>query len=762
MVEGNTTLALNLKPSGTHTFNLGFCPVGEEEARMYAARLQLFVGDDPTENAAATPYLDIAVKGMGSNASIFFDRREVILPLVPVGVTAKTTMYLLNHGFDNVHVKCLFPEGLGFEFAFPEGQILSVAKKRLPVEVSFTVKKPTAASGTLSFVDSHGREYSISVCGVSDVSHWTVHPFYKVNAGNLSLSGGPGRPLAVRLLEPNAKIDWYQLLSDGAYPVSRPTNLSVSHGEGRLAADEQARAVAMLPLLAESMLLANSRDLELIIVWANAALFPKTVESFQALIDTQGKILFEMVDALDKGKKQGNEKKKKREALPILPQRPKESEVVDLLGQYQELLDLVKVAGGLTTNVITAHMLPYAGLCKLYFSNDSQSMGPFSLKTFYDEHHAVLQKAAWASVLYQIVRILALNRVTPRFYEACVSAAAAHPQSLLRGLVRGGGGGDRGGLNSAGTMEGRGLNSARSARSAVSGKSGAGGGGGMSPRGSQAGGGSVAGGSEAGGSEARGRQRSSSEKGHVAAGSNLYSPPETLLLKWLTLHTNCVRRDSPVFLRDFSADLCDSRVLAAVIISHIPCKKATLDRLEAVAEGDLEDQVLFEARLVNAKKLLAVLHGLQMPFLPPPEEIAGGNARVLVLLALTLMDVCPQLIPRGDIDFTGRLNTPVVREIALNNPIGRSITYLIKLEGSDEFTCEHKYLVIPPKSSAPLPVIHKAKFTQPTTSTLFLLPSEAQDRISPLVFSLASTVMSNQPSGMLVLVGLFCLIIGLF
>ena len=98
-----------------------------------------------------------------------------------------------------------------------------------------------------------------------------------------------------------------------------------------MAADEQARAVAMLPLLAESMLLANSRDLELIIVWANAALFPKTVESFQALIDTQGKILFEMVDALDKGKKQGNEKKKKREALPILPQRPKESEVVDLL-----------------------------------------------------------------------------------------------------------------------------------------------------------------------------------------------------------------------------------------------------------------------------------------------------------------------------------------------------------------------------------------------------------------------------------------------
>jgi hypothetical protein len=87
-----------------------------------------------------------------------------------------------------------------------------------------------------------------------------------------------------------------------------------------------------------------------------------------------------------------------------------------------------------------------------------------------------------------------------------------------------------------------------------------------------------------------------------------------------------------------------------------------------------------------------------------------------------------------------------MREIALNNPTGRSITYLIKLEGSDEFTCEQKYLEIPPKSSAPLPVIHKAKFAHATASTLFLLPSDSQNRISPLVFSLVSTTVANQPS----------------
>ena len=170
-------------------------------------------------------------------------------------------------------------------------------------------------------------------------------------------------------------------------------------------------------------------------------------------------------------------------------------------------MDKIKTFGGMTSRVVTAHMLPYAGLSKLYFTNDSPSMGPFSLKRFYDEHFAVLQKASWAIVVYQIIRILALNRVTPRFYETCVSAAAAHPQSLLpKGLVRGAGGGgdDMGGLDSART----GLNSAHSARSALSQ-------GGGSPRGSQAGGG----GSEAGGSEVRVKplRTSAAEKVHVFA-----------------------------------------------------------------------------------------------------------------------------------------------------------------------------------------------------------------------------------------------------
>jgi hypothetical protein len=124
MVSGDFKMPVLLAAGSTQTIHLGFCP-GGTDAQTYKARLQLFVGSDPIEHPGTVAYLDIEATGVGSNAAIFFDRNEVVLPLVPVGVTAKSTLYLLNHGFDNLYVKYLFPEGLGYTIVFPEGQVLS-------------------------------------------------------------------------------------------------------------------------------------------------------------------------------------------------------------------------------------------------------------------------------------------------------------------------------------------------------------------------------------------------------------------------------------------------------------------------------------------------------------------------------------------------------------------------------------------------------------------------------------------------------------
>jgi len=392
----------------------------------------------------------------------------------------------------------------------------------------------------------------------------------------------------------------------------------------------------------------------------------------------------------------------------------------ELLEQFKELLDVLKVNGGLISSIVPSHMLPWRAFTKLVLHNE-QAPGPFSLKSFYEQHFEHLHRAAWAGVLYQLVRILALNRVTPRFYQACVSQAVSAPESPLQGRVSG--------KEAAAANDG-----SLSARSAA-----------PSIAQSVADGASVANSERgAGGKGGRGG-KGSEDKAHVTTGSNAFSVAEILLLKWLTLHHNCVRTEDTVFLRNFSTDLWDSRALASAIISHVPSKRQALDRVKAVspaaADEDAEQQ-----RVANARTLLSVMQDLQLPFLPPPEAIAAGNTRVLMLLALSLMDFCPQLVPKATIDFKGRLNADVVRQIQLDNPVSRSVTYLVRLEGSDEFRCEDKYVVLKPKSSSPVSVIHKGKFSMPSKCTLFLLASDAQERVSPLVFSLSATVVSNQPS----------------
>ena len=138
-----------------------------------------------------------------------------------------------------------------------------------------------------------------------------------------------------------------------------------------------------------------------------------------------------------------------------------------------------------------------------------------------------------------------------------------------------------------------------------------------------------------------------------------------------------------------------------------------------------------------------------MTFLSPPEAIAEVNGRVLVLLAFTLMDLCPKLLPRDTVQCNGVLNTKVVRQIQLHNPLSKSITYLARIEGSTEFVCDPKYVVLSSKASAPVSITHKAKFSVASSGTLLLLPSEPQDHIPPSAFQLSS-IVSNQASALVI------------
>jgi hypothetical protein len=42
--------------------------------------------------------------GVGTHPKILFDRREIVLPVVPLGITAKTTFKIKNEGYENIEL----------------------------------------------------------------------------------------------------------------------------------------------------------------------------------------------------------------------------------------------------------------------------------------------------------------------------------------------------------------------------------------------------------------------------------------------------------------------------------------------------------------------------------------------------------------------------------------------------------------------------------------------------------------------------------
>ena len=80
--------------------------------------------DDKKKSAA-----EIILKGQGAYPRLLFDRKEVILPIVPLGFQAETTFKIISDGYDNVNIQPEVPQNQGFvnlKLEFPDGKTLGL------------------------------------------------------------------------------------------------------------------------------------------------------------------------------------------------------------------------------------------------------------------------------------------------------------------------------------------------------------------------------------------------------------------------------------------------------------------------------------------------------------------------------------------------------------------------------------------------------------------------------------------------------------
>lgn len=71
------------------------------------------------------------MKGEAAYPRLLFDRREILMPVTPLGIESKCTFKIYNEGYENMSLNSRIVDELdklNLKLNFPEGKTMGVAK----------------------------------------------------------------------------------------------------------------------------------------------------------------------------------------------------------------------------------------------------------------------------------------------------------------------------------------------------------------------------------------------------------------------------------------------------------------------------------------------------------------------------------------------------------------------------------------------------------------------------------------------------------
>ena len=378
-----------LESGKSQTTTFKYCPRTDHE---HKCSLQICLDE------SSVPYLVIPVQGSGVQPNLGFDRREVILPTVPLGYKTTATFFVINQGYDNLNVRYqLSPESalIPISITFPQGTMVGVVKQRLPVQVSFESKKPFSFSLPIDFLDADGKKYTINVLGTSDACYLTTFPFLEVYKNFFEIEFKAGKPIAV------------QQTKDLKEPMltSSCTITFENSQEGNMHAS-QINSV----FLCECAVLDNQDTIRTVLEWSNRYLFRQTVLRFPGdLIENRGKNLVDVIESATGKAVTGQNRKistNKREEAGLL------------IIQYTELLNFLKSYGAFTSSIKPEYLLGTDLFQRLFMDGKSGMDLEDEHRLFFESYYPMICSGSWMRLLYQIIRLFVFNRISPKLLKS--------------------------------------------------------------------------------------------------------------------------------------------------------------------------------------------------------------------------------------------------------------------------------------------------------------------------------------------------------
>ncbi|CAK9109555.1 unnamed protein product [Durusdinium trenchii] len=198
------------------------------------------------------PYLALRMKGQGTVPKLTFDRREIVLPIVPLGIRSRCLFYIVNEGYESLDVQYRLPNDqirIPLTINFPEGQQIGITKPKIPVEIFFQSNKPISFCAKIEFLDNESGSYVLPVSGTTENCILTCHHYLHNNTDFYTLEG---EPVMLQEKEDNSGNEQGAAPSIKTGSVSHNSMAGYGNQEGRLDEWIDASASASWPRLSLS------------------------------------------------------------------------------------------------------------------------------------------------------------------------------------------------------------------------------------------------------------------------------------------------------------------------------------------------------------------------------------------------------------------------------------------------------------------------------------------------------------------------------
>ena len=385
-----------LEPGNFSHLQISFNPV---QAISHESKVNLFLDD------GKDPYLVLTLKGEGTVPRVTFDRREVVLPVVPLGITAKSLFYLVNDGYENVELDYKIVQDavkLDLSLVFPEGRQLGVTRQKLPVEVVFSSNSTISFTNRVDFLDFQSNRFSITVSGTADNSLLSVYPFIQRNADEIQFTvSDSGLISLIQEVQSDSEV-----ASDAGMKVSAVHRTS----GGSSVVSRSARSIIGFNPVPQPLL---EHSLDLMARWMNHSVLSTPVTKLpDDIIEANGAQIYELIYALSGKHAPGQAK------LQGVPSR---DQAKRLTSQYDSLLKWLKESGALLSTIRPEYLLNMSDFSRYLKSTPEQ----LQLKPRQVERRwPYLSIDAWVTLLCQIIRLFCLSRVTPKAFKSLPGTAA--------------------------------------------------------------------------------------------------------------------------------------------------------------------------------------------------------------------------------------------------------------------------------------------------------------------------------------------------